>query len=280
MRDPVPGRRTYGRRTILSSIFLVLGAGTPSALAQASFGPYQATAIVTGTDMRSRPAGFAQCMLEVLVKVTGDPGLADDPRAGELASRAAAYVTSFSYFDPLAKRRPHDDQGTYDRSYDLTVRFDPGRIDLALTLLGASPWNGKRPAIFPVLAVRGSDPPWKVDLLLTSGDPAAGAWRASLENSAVKYGVEVRLPTEQEMRAWEVSPGRPPSEWKVPQTESVVAVGSIDYRPEAMGWVGSWITRWKGAEYTTRVRGVSFDEAFDRLVRGAVLVASGRGRPD
>jgi hypothetical protein len=35
--------------------------------------PYQATAIVTGYDMRSRPAGFAHCLREVLVKVSGEP---------------------------------------------------------------------------------------------------------------------------------------------------------------------------------------------------------------
>ena len=280
MRDRPPGGRPLGRRAALATIVLLLPAGAAPARAQAGTGLYEATAIVTGTDMRSRPAGFARCMLEVLVKVTGDPGLADDPRARDLATEAGAYVTSFSYYDPLAKRRPHDDQGTYDRSYDLTVHFDQTRIGFALTLLGASPWPGERPAVVPVLAVRGSDPPWKVDFVLTSGAPEAGAQRASLENSAARYGVEVRLPTEQETRAWKVSSGTPPSEWEVPETGSVMAVGSIDYRPEAMGWVGSWSTRWKGVEYTTRVSGVSFDEAFDRLVRGAVRVASGRGRPD
>jgi uncharacterized protein len=40
----------------------------------------QAYAIVTGTDMRQRPWGMAQCLREVLVKVSGDPVLKDDPR--------------------------------------------------------------------------------------------------------------------------------------------------------------------------------------------------------
>jgi hypothetical protein len=40
---------------------------------------YQAEAIVTGTDMRPRPWGFAQTLREVLVKSSGDPRLKDDP---------------------------------------------------------------------------------------------------------------------------------------------------------------------------------------------------------
>ncbi len=280
MRDVHGAWSSRGRGAVLAVVGLLSLSGGPSARAQAGGGLYETTAIVTGTDMRSRPAGFSRCMLEVLIKVTGDPELADDPRARDIASHPDAYVTSFGYYDPLSKQRPHDDQGTYDRSYDLTVRFDRSRIDSALALLGASPWRGERPAVVPVIAVRGSDPPWTVDLVLTSGEPAAQAYRASLANSAAKYGVGVRLPSAEEMGAWGAAPGRPPSEWRVPETGSVMAVGSIDYRPEAMGWVGSWNTRWKGVEYRTRVSSVSFDEAFERLIRGAVRVASGRGWPD
>ena len=39
-----------------------------------NIGPmYRADAIVTGTDMRQRPWGFAQTLREVLVKSSGDP---------------------------------------------------------------------------------------------------------------------------------------------------------------------------------------------------------------
>jgi hypothetical protein len=45
-----------------------------------NIGPYRADAIVTGTDMRQRPWGFAQTLREVLVKLSGDPRLKDNPR--------------------------------------------------------------------------------------------------------------------------------------------------------------------------------------------------------
>ena len=51
-------------------------------------GLYQATAIVTGSDRRSRPAGFARCLREALVKVSWEPRLSHDPRVDRLAAEA------------------------------------------------------------------------------------------------------------------------------------------------------------------------------------------------
>ena len=90
--------------------------------------------------------GLARCLTEVVVKLTGNPALAGDARVRDLADHADAYVTGFSYYDPMNKRRPHDDQGTYDRSYDLTVRFDPAKLDAALARLGAQPWRASAPS--------------------------------------------------------------------------------------------------------------------------------------
>ena len=66
---------------------------------------YQADAIVTGTDMRQRPWGMAQCLREVLVKLSGDPRLKDDPRVLELAAHADRFVASFDYLDMMAAFR-------------------------------------------------------------------------------------------------------------------------------------------------------------------------------
>src|SRR5882672_6020487 len=112
---------------------------------------YQAYAIVTGTDMRQRPWGFAQCLREVLVKVSGDPRLKDDPRVADLAEHADRVVAAFDYVDLMAAYKKKDDQGSYDRPHRLTVHFDPAKIDDALMQLGARPWRGERPAVVPVL---------------------------------------------------------------------------------------------------------------------------------
>src|ERR1700722_13332538 len=46
---------------------------------------YQAMEVVTGTDLRERPRGFAQCLEDVLVKLSGDSRLRGDPRVIAIA---------------------------------------------------------------------------------------------------------------------------------------------------------------------------------------------------
>ena len=70
-----------------------------------NIGPmYEADAIVTGTDMRQRPWGFAQTLREVLVRSSGDPRLKDDPRTTELAVHADRFVACFNYADKDGRR--------------------------------------------------------------------------------------------------------------------------------------------------------------------------------
>lgn len=241
-------------------------------------GFYAATVIVTGTDMRSRPAGFAQALLEVLVRVTGDPRLAADARAAALARRADALVASFDYFDPIAGRRPHDDQGSYDRSYDLTVRFERARVDEALQSLGSRPWTGPRPQVVPLVRIRGADPPWVGAYLLTADGASGAAQRTAFANAAAKYGIEVRLPTAAELEARGIRLDAELSGRAVPDPQVISVVGTVDFRPAALGWVGAWRTSWGAVDRQSTVSGVSFDAAFDRMVGEAVTLASGAGR--
>ncbi|MHB8733277.1 MAG: DUF2066 domain-containing protein, partial [bacterium] len=73
-------RREHRRWTpILGAILIAAAAAAgPPGGAQPSDDLYQATVIVTGTDTRSRPIGFAQALRNVLVNVTGEPRLRND----------------------------------------------------------------------------------------------------------------------------------------------------------------------------------------------------------
>ena len=256
------------------------GAAARPGRAQDAGGLYQATAIVTGFDMRSRPAGFARCLREVLAKVSGEPRLGGDPRVAALAAHADGLVASFDYVDPMAGIKPHDDQGTYDRSYDLTVRFDPARIDQALADLGERPWLGARPVVVPVLAVRGV----KGSYLLSAEAPAGADQRGSLAEAAAEYGMRLRVPTAAELAAWGVArgvaKGRFPAPRAAPAPDQALVAGTLEFRPDLPGWVGSWRLRWRGVDYRWGIGGVNFDEAFRDVVRGVVRVASGHGAPD
>jgi uncharacterized protein len=254
---------------------LLVASAAPPSRAQETGALYQAVVIVTGTDMRSRPAGFAQALREVLVKVSGEPLLLRDPRMTELAAHADTLVLSFDYVDQLAGVPRHDDQGTYDRPHDLTVRFDPKRIDGTLGALGERPWRGARPVIVPVLAVHG----FGRSYLLSAETPQGTEQRAAFANVAGEYGMNYRIPTEAEFAAWGVTPGKVPAPQAAPPPDQALVAGTLEFDESPPGWAGSWRMRWRDVDYAWQISGVNFDEAFRDIVRGVVRTASGHGGP-
>ena len=221
-------------------------------------GRYDARTIVTGTDLRSRPAGMAACLADVLVKVSGDPTIRDDPRLPSLASRAGSYATGFDYRDRMSGIPHHDEQGSSDRPYNLTVRFDPAQIDAALRALGRAPWPDPRPALLVVLHVTGA----RDSFDLTAREPRAAEMWAALAESGEKYGMRVIVPAD---------PAHPP--------EGIPLPGTLTLSQAALGWVARWHLDWQGRAYVWGVSGVNFDAAFRDGVRGAMQVLSGHGAP-
>jgi hypothetical protein len=260
---------------------LALGLGGRAAAApEDASGFYQAYAIVTGTDMRQRPWGFAQCLREVLVKVSGDPRLKDDPRTAALAAAADRYVASFDYVDMMAGIPKKDDQGSYDRPHKLTVHFDPAKIDGVLAGLGEKPWHGERPVVVPVLLVKGPKPP---PYLLSAEIPAGEEQRGSFANAASEFGMNVRLPSEAELAAWGVAADHFPFPAAAPPGGApgeAIVVGTLEWSETLPGWIGRWHTRWQGVDHAWEISGVNYDAAFRDIVRGIVLLATGRGTPD
>jgi hypothetical protein len=224
---------------------------------------YEARTIVTGTDLRSRPAGFAACLTDVLVKVSGDPTLAAEPRLAPLAAHAADYVVDFDYWDRMSGISHHDEQGSGDRPYNLTVRFDPGRIAAALRDLGRAPWPDPRPTIVALVHVEDA----RGGFDLTSSAPRAGGMRAALVDTAQKYGVTIAVPDAGGFAA----PVLPPGE--------VALRGQLVLSEAALGWVAKWHLDWQGRAYDWGIGGVNFDAAFRDGAAGAIEVLSGHGAP-
>ena len=222
---------------------------------------YEARTIVTGTDMRSRPAGLAVCLTDVLVKVSGDPTLADDPRVAGLAAQAGDFVAGIDYWDRMSGLPHHDEQGSSDRPFNLTARFVPEKIDAALRALGRAPWPDPRPRIVPLIHVQ--TPSGAFDIAGT--EPRAEGMRAAWAESGQRYGMEVAIPP---------TPLPPP-----PEPGQLVLSGSLDLSEAAHGWVGAWHVAWQGRDYRWGLAGVNFDEAFRQAVRGAMQIASGHGAP-
>jgi hypothetical protein len=213
---------------------------------------------------------------KVLVNVTGEPRLRDDPRVSALAAQADASVASFSYVDRMAGRPVHDEQGTRDRPYNLTVKFIPARIDKMLADLGQQPWRGRRPVVVPVLAVRIGT----ASYLLGAERSEGAEQRASFADMARDFDLKVRFPTDAEFAAWGVRPGRLPSPHTTAASDEALVAGTLEFNESLPGWVGTWRWRWRGADYAWGIRGVSFDEAFRDICRGVLRVASGHGAPE
>jgi hypothetical protein len=90
-------------------------------------GLYQARVHVTGQEEPARSKGFALGLADVLVKLTGDPKLLGDPAIAALGQNAGSYVTSFHYRDLMAGIPVHDEQGTRQRPFIITIDFDPAK---------------------------------------------------------------------------------------------------------------------------------------------------------
>ncbi len=248
------------RRSALPVVAIIAAVAPPSLAARHDphLDRYEARTIVTGTDLRSRPAGMAACLADVLVKVSGDPTILDDPRLPALQARAGNYATGFDYWDRMSGIAHHDEQGSSDRPYDLTVRFDPVRVAAALRILGRAPWPDPRPAL--VVQVKVQDLHDAFDL--TAGEKRAAEMRAALVESGEKYGIRVIVPDSLTAPA-----------------NGVALPGTLVLSEAALGWVASWHLKWQGANYVWGVSGVNFDAAFRDGVRGAEQVLSGHGPP-
>lgn len=241
------------------------GTATDEAAAAGTGDLYRAHTIVTGTDMRSRPDGLALCLLLVLVKVSGDPSLQDDPAAAAFAARADTLLQDLVYLDRESDIPHHDEQGSRDRPQDLIARFDPRAVDAALAALGRAPWAGARPPLLVRVRIvnAGADTPLGAD---TDADERE---RRGLLAAADRYGMRVVLPTEAQNKQG-IAPAVP---------GAVTLSGTLTWSDAALGWVGAWQMAWQGRPHEWGISGVSFDDAFRDAIRGAMAILSGHAAP-
>jgi hypothetical protein len=177
----------------------------------------------------------------------------------------------------MAGIKYRDEQGTYDRPYNLTVKFIPARIDKALADLGEQPWRGVRPVVAPVLAVRGFT---GASYLLSAESPAGADLRAAFAGVTGDFYMKVRFPTKADVTAWGIRMGQFPSLPTTTGKNDALVAGSLEFQKSLPGWVGSWRLRRRGVDYAWGIKGVNYDEAFRDIVRGVLRVASGHGAPE
>jgi hypothetical protein len=271
----------------MAKTFLVASAGVIILVLSAASAPaadaeklYTAVAIVTGTGEENRQIGFRLAMEDVIVRVSGDHGLVASGVAKGMIERASDFVDSFSYRDRLEGIPIHDEQGTHDRPHDLTVTFDPGKIDAALISLGRQPWLAERPHLAVVLGVKNAT----LDFVL-SGDGEQGFYmRDSLKAASAKFAVPIALPSMAVIAEAGLTSGVL-GEFDAASLDGQasafggdrVLAGTLVWSDEALGWIAKWRLYHEGKEQVWDQRGISFDEAFRQALRGAAKILSGNG---
>lgn len=245
----------------IGSLMLTCGA----AFAAVSDDLFQAQTIVTGQREETRLPALGQCLLDVLIKVSGDPKIADDPTAAALTSKVATYLRSFRYRDLLEGIPIHDEQGTRDRPYQLTADFDPSKVNGALLSLGRTPWLGKRPRVAVFLAVH-----LDTGAYLLAADGHRGQdQRDALAAAAWKFGVPIVLPAQQFLEEKSISvdgfPSSDPAGLDAAAKAAdgdVALLGSLTWSTDNLGWIADWRLSSRPRPREWQIRGVSFDEAF------------------
>ena len=243
---------------------------------------YEAQAIVTGQREPERTRALPDCFADVLIKVSGDPSIADDRRIVALKGKAAEFVESFRYHDRMAGIPVHDEQGTRDRPYDLIVHFDASKIDAALRSVGREPWPEPRPHIAVFIGMMNGPVPY----LLTTDDNRHVGERLSLDTAAQKYGMSSVLPKASALASAGIDFDHLPaigSERLLALSKDAggdaALVGVLYWIEQEFGWRADWrVVQQRDSRW--RVRGVSFDQAFRNGLAGSARILSGHGDPD
>jgi hypothetical protein len=252
-------------------------------LAAAAADLYRTQTTVTGQGETNRMVGFAACLEDVLIKVSGAQKLAGDRRLAIYKSNAKNFVRAFSYRDQMSGKPTRDEQGTRDRPYDLTVDFEEGKIDDLLKALGLKPWLSHRPLLAAFVAMEQGPKKYVV----TADGASSDLQRDSLLAAADRRGMSVVLPGTQAVAksGFNGVDLKPVSASALaPVTAElggeVALVGKLVWDDRKLEWATQWQMDWQGRTHRWQVHGVTFDDAFRRAIGGAAQVLSGNGDPD
>jgi hypothetical protein len=239
---------------------------------------YRAQAIVTGQGEANRIIGFASCLEDVLIKVSGAQKLAGDRRLAPYKSNAKSFVRAFSYHDQMSGKPHRDEQGTRDRPYDLTVDFEEGKINDILKALVLKPWLAHRPRLAVFVEMKQGPK----NYIVTTDGAQSDLQRDALLAAADRRAMDVVLPSaaalvKSNLNGAELKtvPSSTLASVATEQGGEVALLGQLIWDDRNLGWATQWWMDWRGRTHRWQVGGVTFDEAFRRGIGGAAQVLSG-----
>jgi uncharacterized protein len=240
---------------------------------------YRAQTIVTGTGEANRIIGFASCLEDVLIKVSGALRLAGDPRLDAWKADAAKMVRTFSYRDEKGGKPKNDEQGTRDRSFVLTAEFDETAIKGVLAALGIKPWLSRR----PVLGVFVEMLPGARRYVVARDSKETDLQSSALFAAAAKRGMPIVLPDAATLAAigandtalGTIAPARL-SDAVAGRGGEAVLIARLVWDDQALQWVSDWQLDWRGKPQQWRLSATTFDEAFRQGIGAAAQIIAGQ----
>lgn len=151
---------------------------------------YRAEAIVTGREVpEEHRRGLRETIEEVVVRLTGDPGLEGSGRIAPILALAPMFVDGYEYEDRMKDIPVHDEQGTRERPHFLRVAYAPALIGKALAALDLPVWPDPR----PVLGVRAEVVTSRGRFFVAAQGPQGDGQRAVVTALGRKRGLPVVL---------------------------------------------------------------------------------------
>jgi len=255
-------------------VLVILAASALAARAMEVNGLYNAQAVVTGTVEPERTRGFRVGLTDIIVKLTGDPRLADGKRIARLLENPHLLVAHFEYEDRMKGIPVHDEQGTRERPHDLRMRFKADAVDAALASLGLTKWPADRPVLAVWLGVRTALSPY---VLCADGQNGYGQ-RLVIRETAARRGLPVRLPPAQEASAAvtvdDIAAGKVAKLWRRSGDAGALLSGVLSITADGY-WDISWRLDRQDHARTWALHRFSFDTALKDGLDTAILVLSG-----
>lgn len=237
---------TLTRGGVLAAAALLVAAVIPVAPAAAADDIYAATVIVTGRDnLAERARGIREALPLVLTKVSLDREAFSLVTEEGPIENPERLVSEYAYRDRKEGIQISDEQGTRDRSFELTVRFHAHKIDALLREAAIAPYHGQRPEIGVALTIEDGMSRY----LLTQVSQKGYGQRMAFSDEARTFGLSIRLPRDEG--------DNPDTPVRLDGQMTVTASGY-------------WETRWRAAGPGGEERFVLDATTFDAAIREAL----------
>ena len=233
---------------------------------------YRVTVRVTGDREETRIPAIPLGFVLAAQKITGNPDVAANPGFAEFAAKSTGMVWSYTYHDRMFGRPIHDEQGTRDRPFDLTLQFDSHMMNDALKAMGEKPWPVPRPQLGVVVAVKDMVRSY----LLAEGAERGSDQRAAFGDASERFAIPVIFPAESDLVAAGVTlenmDTASPDALRILKEKAHVDAllfGQLEWNKAEQGWTGTWHLPENPQSEVWSIHGVNFDAAFRNAVGGA-----------